>query len=85
MSKIKQFQSMILAEFIHHCGKDITTYDWILELGAIPKFDGLCASITDAQSHISHKDGKTLCGLYINYKKEVIGEILYCSKCLLHE
>lgn len=83
-SEIARFQAMILAELENHCGTDTSKYDWLLELGAKPKFDKLCMAYNDIKAHIV-RDDKTLCGLNIRYKREVMGEIWYCSGCLLHK
>lgn len=84
-SEIKRFQSMILTELVNHCGIDTAKYDWVLGLGAKPKFDKLCLSPNDSMAHILNNKGKTLCGLHVRDKKEVVGEIWYCSRCLLHK
>lgn len=82
MADIKRFQAMILAELANHSGNDIEQYDWVLELGAKPKFDRLCLSNSDSKSHILNQENKTLCGLHIAHKKEVIGCITYCRDCI---
>jgi hypothetical protein len=85
-ANIKQFQSMILSEFAHHSSFNFSENNYMLTLGSIPKFDKLCLSTaTDSIAHIANKNGKTLCGLNISMNKEIIGEILYCSRCLLYK
>lgn len=84
-SEIIHFQLMILSELANHCGLDTTKYDWVLRLGAKPKFDKLCLVHHDSKSHIMNKNGKTLCGLHASAGRDVIGEIWYCSSCLLHK
>lgn len=83
--EITNFQSMILSEFANRCVKDTSNYDWVLELDSKPKFDNVCLSNHDTQTHILNKNKTTCCGLPVSVKREIIGEIWYCNRCLLYK
>ena len=83
MCIIKQFQSMILAELANHFGPNISEYSWILELGALPKFDHLCISDDSHYAHIEGLNNTTLCGKPVYAKKRALGSVHYCSQCML--
>jgi len=53
INEIKYFQYIIISEVYNHCGNDINTYDWILSLRAIPKFNKLYLTNNDSKIHIT--------------------------------
>lgn len=47
--------------------------------------DKPCLSFYDSDLHFTNNDEKTVCGKSVDNGSTIVGEITYCSRCLLHD